>query len=42
VAQLCDYVDLDGPIFLAQDRKPVVSYRDGSVFCDADTWGDGK
>jgi L-alanine-DL-glutamate epimerase-like enolase superfamily enzyme len=42
VAQLCDYVDLDGPIFFAQDRKPVVSYREGSVFCGADIWGDGK
>jgi L-Ala-D/L-Glu epimerase len=42
VAQLCDYVDLDGPIFLAQDRKPAVSYQDGSVFCAGDIWGDGK
>lgn len=32
VAQLCDYVDLDGPIFLAQDRRPAVSYENGSVF----------
>lgn len=47
VAQLCDYVDLDGPIFLAQDRIPAVSYESGSVFC-ADSfskergWGDSK
>jgi hypothetical protein len=42
IAQLCDYVDLDGPIFLARDRIPAVSYRDGSVFCAGDIWGDGK
>jgi L-alanine-DL-glutamate epimerase-like enolase superfamily enzyme len=42
VAQLCDYVDLDGPIFLAQDRSPAVSYQGGSVFCTDDIWGDGK
>ncbi len=42
VAQLCDYVDLDGPIFLARDRNPAVSYRDGSVFCDGAIWGDSE
>jgi L-Ala-D/L-Glu epimerase len=42
VAQLCDYVDLDGPIFLARDRSPAVSYQNGSVFCPGDLWGDGK
>ena len=42
VAQLCDYVDLDGPIFLAQDRIPAVSYQSGSVFCADDMWGDSK
>ena len=47
VAQWCDYVDLDGPIFLAQDRSPAVSYRNGSVFCAGPSsnetgWGDGK
>ena len=47
VAQLCDYVDLDGPIFLAADRKPAVSYQGGSVFCAGPSanetgWGDGK
>lgn len=39
VAQLCDCVDLDGPIFLAQDRSPAVSYQDGSVFCADEIWG---
>jgi len=42
VAQLCDCVDLDGPIFLAQDRSPAVSYQDGSVFCADEIWGGGK
>jgi L-alanine-DL-glutamate epimerase-like enolase superfamily enzyme len=42
VAQLCDYVDLDGPIFLAQDRSPAVSYQNGSVSCAGDIWGDGR
>lgn len=42
IAQLCDYVDLDGPIFLAQDRIPAVAYQDGSVFCAGNIWGDGK
>jgi L-Ala-D/L-Glu epimerase len=42
VAQLCDYIDLDGPIFLAQDRSPSVTYHDGSVFCGDGIWGNGK
>jgi L-alanine-DL-glutamate epimerase-like enolase superfamily enzyme len=42
VAQLCDYVDLDGPIFLAQDRSPAVSYQNGSVFCGDELWGGVK
>ena len=42
VAQLCDYVDLDGPIFLARDRSPAVSYQDGSVFCPGELWGDSQ
>jgi L-Ala-D/L-Glu epimerase len=42
VAQLCDYVDLDGPIFLARDRTPAVSYQNGSVFCPRDLWGDSQ
>jgi hypothetical protein len=39
---VCDYVDLDGPIFLAQDRSPALTYRGGSVFCAGSIWGDGK
>ena len=29
IAQFCDYVDLDGPVFLAEDRKPGVTYQEG-------------
>lgn len=40
VAQLCDYVDLDGPVFLAQDRTPAVTYQGGNVYCSSSLWGD--
>ncbi len=39
VGQLCDLVDLDGPIFLKQDRTPGLVYRDGTVWCDEAVWG---
>jgi L-Ala-D/L-Glu epimerase len=39
LGQLCDVVDLDGPIFLAQDRAPSVRYRDGHIFCGDEVWG---
>lgn len=39
LGQLCDIVDLDGPTFLASDRVPGVSYRDGMVHCPDDIWG---
>lgn len=42
VAQLCDYVDLDGPVFLAEDRRPSVTYQDGRVYCSSGIWGDVK
>jgi L-Ala-D/L-Glu epimerase len=34
----CDLVDLDAPMFLAQDRRPPAQYREGTVFCP-DGWG---
>lgn len=34
----CDLVDLDAPIFLAQDRPPAAVYNQGTVFCP-DGWG---
>jgi len=39
VGQLCDIVDLDGPIFLKEDRKPSLTYEDGTVWCGRDVWG---
>ncbi len=39
LGQQCDVVDLDGPVFLKQDRTPAVSYRDGLVDCPDAVWG---
>lgn len=41
LGQLCDYVDLDGPVFLAEDREPSVRYRDGTIWCPDEVWGTG-
>lgn len=34
----CDLVDLDGAMFLAQDRRPGARYEGGTVFCP-EGWG---
>jgi L-Ala-D/L-Glu epimerase len=39
LGQLCDLVDLDGPIFLAQDRRPGMIYANGTVWSGEDVWG---
>ena len=39
VGQLCDVVDLDGPIFLRKDRTPSVQYENGMIFCPESLWG---
>lgn len=39
LGQLCDVVDLDGPIFLARDRSPSVRYDDGCIWCGDEVWG---
>ncbi|MEP6938146.1 MAG: dipeptide epimerase [Rudaea sp.] len=39
VGQLCDVVDLDGPIFLARDRDPALRYDDGLVWAGDEVWG---
>lgn len=39
VGQLCDIVDLDGPIFLADDRTPSIEYTDGDAWCGEAIWG---
>jgi L-alanine-DL-glutamate epimerase-like enolase superfamily enzyme len=41
LGQLCDVVDLDGPMFLKQDRVPGVRYVDGYIHCDEAVWGAG-
>ncbi len=39
IGQFCDVVDLDGPIFLAQDRSPGVVYEGGTVWAGDEVWG---
>jgi L-alanine-DL-glutamate epimerase-like enolase superfamily enzyme len=39
LGQLCDLVDLDAPVFLAEDRQPAASYADGEVRCPEPLWG---
>lgn len=41
VAQLADLVDLDGPIFLSEDRQPAVRYENGTIWCPDEVWGGG-
>jgi len=42
VGQLCDVVDLDGPIFLAKDRTPPLDYDDGMAWCRDEVWGSSR
>jgi len=39
LGQLCDVVDLDGPMLLAADREPSVIYRDGMISGGERVWG---
>lgn len=40
LGQLCDVVDLDGPILFSHDREPAARYDDeGRIFCGEDVWG---
>lgn len=41
LGQLCDVVDLDGPIFLSKDRVPGMRYVDGTAWSDDQVWGAG-
>jgi L-alanine-DL-glutamate epimerase-like enolase superfamily enzyme len=41
VGQYCDLVDLDGPIFMAEDRLPSVHYEGGRIWCPEEVWGSG-
>ncbi|MEO7240512.1 MAG: dipeptide epimerase [Sphingomicrobium sp.] len=42
LGQLCDLVDLDGALFLAEDRSPGVVYADGRIDCPPAVWGSGQ
>jgi len=42
LGQLCDVVDLDGPIFLSHDRTPSAIYADGKIRCGEEIWGSGN
>jgi L-alanine-DL-glutamate epimerase-like enolase superfamily enzyme len=39
IGQLCKVVDLDGAIFLRDDRKPGTVYENGTVWCPPAVWG---
>ena len=39
LGQLCDVVDLDGPMLLASDRTPSLTYRDGTIAGGEEVWG---
>jgi L-alanine-DL-glutamate epimerase-like enolase superfamily enzyme len=41
LGQLCQIVDLDGPLFLKTDRAVTVRYTDGFVMCPETLWGYG-
>jgi L-alanine-DL-glutamate epimerase-like enolase superfamily enzyme len=39
VGQLCEVVDLDGPVFLSQDRPTAVLYENGMISGPPASWG---
>jgi len=39
LGQLCDFVDLDAPVFLARDRANAARYAHGELFCSEELWG---
>lgn len=39
LAQICDFVDLDGPFGLADDPLAQEIYRDGCIFVAESIWG---
>lgn len=39
LGQLCDIVDLDGPVFLRTDRAPAAQYECGFITCPPSLWG---
>ena len=39
LGQLCEVVDLDGPVFITRDRTPSVSYVSGRISYPEHGWG---
>jgi len=39
LGQICDFVDLDAPTFLASDREHPALYENGELFCPEQLWG---
>jgi len=39
VGQMCEVVDLDGPLLLSVDRPQAVTYTDGCINCPNAVWG---
>ena len=39
LGQLCDLVDLDGPMFLDGDRDAPAVYENGEIWCPQELWG---
>lgn len=39
LGQLCDVVDLDGPLFIRNDCHPSVIYQGGNIHCPPGVWG---
>jgi len=39
LGQLCDLVDLDGPMFLDRDRDAPAVYENGEIWCPQELWG---
>ena len=39
LGQICDLVDLDGPMFLTADRQPAARYDNGELWVGPEVWG---
>jgi L-alanine-DL-glutamate epimerase-like enolase superfamily enzyme len=39
IAALCDVADIDGPLYITEDRRPALRYEQGSVTMPAGVWG---
>ncbi len=42
LGQVCDFVDLDAPTFLAADRDPPALYKNGQIWCPEALWGNPR